>query len=247
RLRPYALQPFCIEADVLTVDELRDLGLGDAPRTLFGRALRRLRKPAMAVISERSFGFDPAVLDCRTPCYLKGYWQSPKYFAAIEPKIRRELTVSTPLKGQNEELAERIRASIACSIHVRRGDYVTSSPTNKYHGSCSGEYYYAAERFLQRHVNQLRLFVFSDDPEWARRNLRFASPAVVVDHNHDQGHEDLRLMTMCRHHVIANSTFSWWGAWLCDHPEKIVIAPQKWFGEAGHSTEDLIPKNWARV
>ena len=234
---------------MLSANELRDLGVGEPPRTLLGRALRRLRvKPSIAVISEQSFEFDPAVLDSRAPCYLKGYWQSPRYFTAIEPQIRRELTVSAPLEGQNRAVADRIRASLAVSVHVRRGDYAANEQTNKFHGTCSAEYYYAAEKLLQSRVGPLTLFVFSDEPQWAQENLRFASPTVVVGHNQpDRAHEDLRLMTMCRHHIIANSTFSWWGAWLCDEPDKVVVAPRNWFSEGGPRTDDLIPKDWPRI
>jgi hypothetical protein len=247
RLRPYALHHFRTQADVLTASELRQLGIAEPAKGILG-VWRQLRGSSIPVVSEPSFEFDPTILDIRGPCYLKGYWQSPKYFASVESLIRRELTVSSPLDGQNEAVGNRIRASLAVAVHVRRGDYVTSAETNRYHGSCSAEYYYAAEEILRRRVGQLSLFVFSDDPQWAKENMRFSSPNFVVSHNSlEHGHEDLRLMTMCQHHVIANSTFSWWGAWLCVNPGKIVVAPRNWFRDAGHSTADLIPEDWIRV
>jgi hypothetical protein len=179
---------------------------------------------------------------------LKGYWQSPKYFAPIENMIRRDLRVRTPLSGENKAIAGRIGDSVAVSLHVRRGDYVTSEITSQYHGTCGAEYYYKAEQLLRDRLGRFILFVFSDEPAWAEANLRFASSTVFVRHNGpDQHHEDMRLMSMCKHHIIANSTFSWWGAWLCQNPEKIIVAPKNWFREAGHRTDDLIPPDWIRL
>lgn len=199
----------------------------------------------MPIVRERNFGFDPSILDAPAHCYLQGYWQSFKYFEAIEPVIRQEFTVSGNLSERNAEMADRILGKRAVSVHIRRGDYASNEQTNRYHGTCSPEYYYAAEKLLRNRVGDLHLFVFSDDPKWASENLRFSSPTVIISHNApDRGHEDLRLMTMCHHHILANSTFSWWGAWLSKHTHKVVIAPKKWFREAGHSTEDLIPKSW---
>jgi hypothetical protein len=179
---------------------------------------------------------------------LQGYWQSPKYFASIEPEIRTELKLREPLAGENLAVVNKIDTSLAVSVHVRRGDYVTSVTTNQYHGTCGPEYYLAAEALLRQRLGEPTLFIFSDDPDWAAHNLRFESPTVIVRHNGPKrDYEDLRLMTLCKHHVIANSTFGWWGAWLCANPDKIVVAPRNWFRDASHSTADLIPEDWIRV
>jgi hypothetical protein len=249
RLRTFALSHFSIEADVLTHEEVLQLGESAAPKRRLAGILERLwHKSPVPVVAERSFAFDPRVMDATAPCYLKGYWQSPKYFAPIEPLIRSELQVRDPLSGENSSIADRIASTLAVSLHVRRGDYVTNAVTARYHGVCGPEYFYAAEALLQRSLGRFTLFVFSDDPVWAERNLQFRSPALFVRHNGPgQDYEDLRLMTMCRHHIIANSTFSWWGAWLCRHPDKTVIAPKNWFREAGHRADDLIPANWIRI
>lgn len=249
RLRTYALRHFNIVAEEISPTELRELGLVQKAGTRVGRFVARmLRPPTIAVIDERSFEFDPAVLEAPARCYLRGYWQSPKYFAAIEPTIRQELTCREAPDGENGRAAERISNSCSVSVHVRRGDYVESATTNRFHGVCSPAYYRAAEDHLRLQLPDARLFVFSDDPDWAEQNLRFVSPATFFRHNGPgRDYEDLRLMSLCKHHIIANSTFSWWGAWLCRNPGKIVIAPQNWFREAGQSTRDLIPDTWIRL
>src|SRR5437773_3713342 len=200
------------------------------------------------IVREQHFHFDQEILALGDDVYLDGYWQSPKYFSEVDHVIRGEFKVRDPLVGKNLEFAKRIEDCPAVSLHVRRGDYVTNSHTNLYHGTCGPEYYTAAEATLRSRLGNVHLFVFSNDPDWAEANLRFESPATIVRHNGPEvDYEDLRLMTFCRHHIIANSTFSWWGAWLCSNPSKIVIAPRNWFREANHSSADLIPENWIRI
>jgi hypothetical protein len=137
------------------------------------------------------------------------------------------------------------------SVHVRRGDYVTDPAANRVHGTCGSEYYERAAELLCEQVTSPRFFVFSDDPEAARRELRMPGPAEFIDGNVGQRDwEDLRLMTSCRHHIIANSTFSWWGAWLAHHDEQVVAAPHAWFrpgAKPGHCVRDLIPQSWMLV
>lgn len=249
RLRTYALRHFNIVADELSPTERRKLGIPQEGGTRLGRLISRfLWPPSILTVDERSFEFDAAVLESPVPCYLRGYWQSPKYFAAIDSCIRQELTLRDPPDRQNREAAANISDCVSVCVHVRRGDYVESATTSRFHGTCSPAYYLAAEERLLQQLSNPRLFVFSDDPDWAVQNLRFVSPVTYFRHNGaERDYEDLRLMSLCKHHIIANSTFSWWGAWLCRNPDKIVIAPQNWFREATHSTRDLIPDNWIRM
>ena len=214
-----------------------------------GRVLARLSgPPKLPLVKERRYEFDADVLEAPQTCCLQGYWQSPKYFSDAEAQIRREFVVRDPLAGANLEVSRQIGACTSVSLHVRRGDYVDNAHTNRYHGLCGPQYYAAAEALLRERCGDLRLFVFSDDPDWAEANLRFASPVSVVRHNGAlRDYEDLRLLSLCRHHIIANSTFSWWGAWLSSHADKIVVAPRQWFGQAGHSSADLVPDQWLRL
>ena len=248
-LRSYALGHLSIEADELTDNERSKLQVIQISTNWVARLAKRLfGRNGLYLVSERSFAFDPSVLSASAACYLRGYWQSPKYFAAIEPQIRREFTVRAPLEGRNLELSQEMAGSMSVSLHVRRGDYASNAHTNRFHGTCGPEYYVAAEAALIERLGAFRLFVFSDDPEWARANLRLESPVTFVHHNGpERDYEDLRLMSLCHHHIIANSTFSWWGGWLCANDAKLVVAPRAWFRGVNHDTSDLVPESWLQV
>jgi hypothetical protein len=130
---------------------------------------------------------------------------------------------------------------------VRRGDYVSEPDVSRYHGICPPDYYRSAVDYIAQRVPDIHLFVFSDDQDWVRDNLRFGPPTTLVAANSpDRGFRDMRLMTLCRHHIVANSSFSWWGAWLNPATDKIVVAPQQWFSASSNDTRDLIPPSWVR-
>ena len=145
-------------------------------------------------------------------------------------------------------LPRRSMPSNAVSLHVRRGDYVSDPATNRFHGTCSPDYYRQAVDYVIGRAGVPHLFVFSDDQEWTRANLQFAVPRRSSSANPpDCGYRDMQLMARCRHHIIANSSFSWWGAWLNPSPEKIVVAPKQWFSSPRNDTRDLVPPNWVRM
>jgi hypothetical protein len=197
---------------------------------------------------EPHFHYDPSVRNLSVPVFLEGYWQSEKYFAEHAINIRHDLIPIQPLELENAIVAEQIRSVNAVSVHVRRGDYVENVHTNSYHGVCSIEYYRAAIDWMRRSVGEIHLFIFSDDHEWTKHNLQTNCPTTYVIANPpDRGFRDMQLMAMCRHHIIANSSFSWWGAWLNPRPDKIVIAPKKWFANSENDTRDLIPDAWVRL
>jgi len=245
--REYALDIFAIQEDFATREEVEAL---TARKQVFvERLIAKVmwRKPLAvpSYIREKQFYFDPAILSLPDNVYLEGYWQSEKYFAEIEDIIRKEFTVKTDQAGQNRKLAEMIASSESVSLHIRRGDYVSNPETNKYHGTRDLDYYSRCVEQLTETVKNPHFFIFSDDRDWSSDNLKLPCPTILVDHNGvDKGYEDLRLMSQCKHHIIANSSFSWWGAWLNKNPDKIVIAPKKWFNISEHNTEDLIPKKW---
>ncbi|NHC45130.1 alpha-1,2-fucosyltransferase [Motilibacter aurantiacus] len=200
------------------------------------------------VLRETSFAFDPSVLDAPDEVLLDGYWQSERYFADVAGPLRRELTFASPPTGRNAQLLAEIRSRPAVSVHVRRGDYVSSPATNDYHGTCSPAYYAAALEHVTAAVGDAHYYVFSDDPPWCKENLDLGVPTTYLDHNPpERGFEDLRLMAACRHHVLANSSFSWWGAWLEDEPSHVVVAPGTWFRDASIDTGDLLPRRWVRL
>lgn len=213
-----------------------------ARRVLARPVLSRLRRPGFVV--EPHFHYWPGINDVPADCCLFGYWQSEKYFRAAAQTIRADFTFARPSDPRNEELADRIGQSTAVSLHVRRGDYAQNAKTQAVYVLCSLEYYQAAIRHIAERVAQPSFFVFSDDPSWARDNLKIDFPCCFVDHNQGrESYNDMRLMSLCRHHIIANSSFSWWGAWLNPDPGKIVVAPGRWFVNA-NNVADLFPQDW---
>jgi hypothetical protein len=153
-----------------------------------------------------------------------------------------------PLQATNAQLLRRIEADHAVSIHVRRGDYVANPINVAFHGALDLSYYRAALDALGPAAEGATLYVFSDDPAYCREHFKLGWPTVVVEPSHpDRPWEDLRLMAACRHFVIANSSFSWWGAWLSTHADKRVVAPRRWFSGADHDTSDLCPPDWTRL
>lgn len=196
--------------------------------------------------------FFPEVLrEAPRSCAMTGLWQSERYWQHIEPQIREEFTPREPLSAPSRAAADRIRACASVSVHIRRGDYVTDPKTVASHGSCSMDYYRAATRHILERVSGVRFFVFSDEPEWARANLDLGAPITVVDHNPPgsgerpgREHEDMWLMSLCRHAVIANSSFSWWGAWLNPEGKRIVVAPRRWTVNPIYDSPDRIPARW---
>jgi hypothetical protein len=214
------------------------------------RGLQRLRpssRPFLEVIRERPFSaFIPEVLEAGDNVYLDGFWQSEAYFSAHAERIRGDLSYRGRLSDEGAAAAEQLPASTSVSVHVRRGDYVTS----RFMYALDADYYREAVRRIRQRVGKLRAFVFSDEPDWCEANLRFESPMLVVAHDlaHDRSLEDIHLMSKCNHHVIANSSFSWWGAWLNPSPEKIVVAPKRWFRDRNReSSEPRVPSEWIRI
>jgi len=248
KLHKYSLTPFSIIAEIATQDELATVkctrGSGWLWRQLTARFDPYYQRP---IVRERVNQFDPNILKVSGNVYLDGYWQSERYFKDIEAIIQREFTLRLESDAENLRMAALITKVNAVSVHVRRGDYVSNVVTNEIHGTCSLEYYREAIEIIGSRVPNPHFFVFSDDPAWVKKNLSIHQPSTYVTHNDaSRNYEDLNLMSLCRHNIIANSTFSWWGAWLNMNPEKIVVAPRIWF-MAGDLNKDLVPGSWLRI
>ena len=194
---------------------------------------------------EHGLGYNPSIQNWGDGEYLHGYWQSEKYFADIADTIRQDFTFPTLSSPQNADMAAQIAGSQSISLHVRRGDYLTLGA----HVLCGQAYYEAAlARVLQGISGEPTVFVFSDDPQWAKDNLPLPCTKVVVDFNGpDADFEDMRLMSLCQHNIIGNSSFSWWGAWLNKAPAKRVAGPASWFGDPKLVNHDILPPGWLRV
>ena len=185
--------------------------------------------------------------DISQKAYICGYWQSEKYFKEHAAIIRDDFRFKSELNEINSKISQLILSVNAISIHIRRGDYISSKSTNALLGICPLDYYDAAIKKISSKVSRPHFFIFSDDVEWVKKNLKINHDHYFINHNHgSDSFNDMRLMSMCKHHIIANSNFSWWGAWLNSRKDKIVIAPKNWFKKPVDN-RDLIPQTWLTV
>ncbi|MFN3679026.1 alpha-1,2-fucosyltransferase [Thermosynechococcus sp.] len=241
---------FCCEAPIASLEDLTSvLGGWGVPR--IRRAIANLKLSALCqgrLILEPHYHYWAQIHSIPNTAYLQGYWQSEKYFSEIADILREDFKFRQPLSETNAQWAEKITHCNSISLHIRRGDYVLNPTTYKVHSVCDLDYYYRAIEYMTSLIDDPVFFVFSDEIEWAKLNLRVPYPIYYVENNTAQeSYNDMRLMSLCRHHIIANSTFSWWGAWLNPFREKIVIAPQQWFRIKRYNTVDLIPDSWLRI
>jgi hypothetical protein len=182
---------------------------------------------------------------------IEGYWQSDQYFIQQQEVIREKYTFKPQISDQNRQILTEIINSNSVSVHIRRGDYAGNSVINSIHGLVDKEYYERSISHVSSKIDNPVYFFFSDDMEWVKSNFRSLAErhmTFFVDHNvGDMAFEDMRLMSNCKHNVIANSSFSWWGAWLNKNPDKIVTAPARWFKDLLINTKDVTPHEWVRL
>ena len=220
-------------------------------------ARRALRHPALAGLRGKRFVVDhehtiESDLAASLPpqgAFLFGYWQSERYFERHAAQLRRDLSWRQALEGRNAIIAELMREGRSVSIHVRRGDYASNPAVLAKHGVCAIEYYLRAVKALTDDGRARSWYLFSDDVAWVRKHLapHLDGEVHVVDHNRsDDSHFDMQLMSLCDDHIIANSSFSWWGAWLSSSSDQRVIAPERWFANFVE-TANRCPPSWLRL
>ncbi len=252
--RPYWLGRFAIRAAVVDKREVFGAhGVRSLRRRLTTGVLERLqllvRRPrprfasATRVVHQAPTYSD--VLERATDhSWLSGYWQSETYFSHAADAIRADFTLRS-LSPASAAIAARLASTpYPVAVHVRRGDYAHVASTRAYHGLCSESYYRSAIAHVRCRVPGADFIWFSDEPDWVADHLG-SDAALVVTGNGDRPEEDLHLMTCCRRHVIANSSFSWWGAWLARSDE--VIAPRAWYQAPGLDDRDVVPSRWIRL
>jgi len=194
-------------------------------------------------IKEPHYNYWTGFEDLRSNTYLDGYWQSERYFSECSREIRKIFKFKTPLDFENNELMASIDSSNSVSLHVRRGDYV-SKKNLSIHGVCSMDYYDRAISYISEKVKKPVFFIFTDDYDWVSNNISLPTGAVYVKNNIGvNSFRDMQLMSLCKHNILANSSFSWWAAWLNVNLDRIVVAPKKWFAD-GRNVDDVTPKNW---
>lgn len=209
---------------------------------------RRAAGSEFRVLRQKGFSFQPAFFSAPDRTHLVGYWQSERYFAEHADAIRRDFVIERTAAGDGTaRLLEAIASTTSLSVHVRRGDYADDPIARGYHGLLPTDYYRAAVATVAARVIDVRGFVFSDDLAWCRSHLDLPIPMTFVDVRAAPS-VDLLLMSRCAHHVIANSSFSWWGAWLGEAaPGTIVIAPRRWVQDGRIDTSHVVPDRWLRV
>lgn len=237
------------------IEEVFDIKLNKASRSeaklyqpfvrdWFTRKLRKFKGLKNAYTEETTpFCFDEDVLTARGPKFYWGYWQNQDYFIDIETQIRQDFQFSKTLDPVNKDLLTQMVNSNSISIHVRRGNYLDHELLG---GICDLEYYKKAIDFITNKVDQPVFFIFSNDIDWCKKNLDINFPKTFVSGNNGpKNYIDMQLMSHCKHNIIANSSFSWWGAWLNENPEKIVVSPKKWVNN--NSPNSIIPSAWTKI
>lgn len=201
-------------------------------------------------IKEKSLLFDETFLKIEDDVYIDGYFQCEKYFVDIRDILLKQFTM-TENKSNYTMIIEQQILSLkrSCSLHVRRGDYVSNQKALKVHGLCDINYYKKAINILNDRFGDITYFIFSDDIGWVKENLKIENAIYVETQEKRIPHEDIYLMSLCNHNIIANSSFSWWGAWLNQNEEKIVIAPKRWFANdrMQEQAKDIIPQSWIKI
>lgn len=216
--------------------------IGDCNKSLLCKIKRKAVGYKRTHIREQGYAYHPE-LSGLDNVYLDGYWQTEKYFINIEDEIRRLYTFPWIEDLHNRHLAEKIQGCNSVSIHIRRGDYLNAQNAPMHGNICTKAYYDNAIYYVNERVSAPQFFVFTDDAEWARSEYGSRSGYTIVDVNRGgQSFRDMQLMSLCRHNIIANSSFSWWGAWLNQNRDKIVVAPPKWFNLA--ETPDVWCEGW---
>ena len=246
----YELDAFNVPQLFISKKEIKEYtGLSDR---LVHKVIRKMykahqKKNKNYMYYEPFFHYDEKVESLGDKIYLRGYWQSFKYFEHIQDIIRSEFTFRNPVNKETDLFAKQIINSNSVCVSVRRGADLDLPENRKKFARCNEDYYQNALSILAENEKSLTLFVFSDEIEWCRANLRFDFPTVFVFKKFGTPVYYLQLISMCKYFIIPVSTFPWWGAWLADYEYKKVIAPKQWFKDPNINTNDLCPPDWIRI
>jgi len=252
-VRAFGLSHFNIKAEVATDEEVRK---AKYPFGIFSKAARFLRAKVFRVFYT---DYHPDLVAKITPStksfYLDGFFQTDLYFKDIKNTIQDDLSLNAPLSAAAQEAADRIleRGEASVSLHIRRGDYVSNAKTQQAHGTVTLDYYHRAIAAIAERVKAKKpgmfptFFIFSDDIEWAKENIRPEYETVYVSRPEIADYEEMHVMSLCQSHIVANSTFSWWAAWLDRHDDALVIAPKKWSNVVPDDHPNIIPRSWVRM
>jgi len=203
---------------------------------------------SLPVIREDKFKFRNEILNLKKPVFLDGYWQNENYFKNYRSEILNLISLEYNENKKFKYYFSKIHYSNSICMHIRRGDYISNSQAAKVHGIIEKEFYYQSLNRLSNVVDNPVIFIFSDDLDWVKRNLSFDYETMIVDLNQpDRPELDLILMSYCKNFIIANSSFSWWAAWLSIYQNKKIVAPKIWFLDNLLNMNMKLPKDWIRI
>ncbi len=246
RPRVFALELFQAPVTFAALEEIALLSRYQPPAASWKRWLHKKRglhklKPVSLVPEKTEYHVDDSLFALKPPLYLDGYWQAYPHLEPIADDLRRWFTLKEPANGENAALLATMATQQSVAVHVRRGDYI-----NHHYSLCSVYYYQQAIRAIRQRFPAAVFYGFSDDPDWIAEHLNDVNIQIVRHNPETAGHEDLRLMAACKHQIIANSTLSWWAAWLNSNPDKTVFAPQGWL-LPDKDTRALLPEHWIQM
>jgi hypothetical protein len=245
-VRRFELSLFNLEADFATAREISDVR--NFKNRLFSKLNLGSQNP---YVQEKFFQFDPAILRLPDNVYLDGHWMTEKYFTDVESVIRNDFSFRNPVLPQGRNILDRIQSGNSICIQVRRGDYVLNPKVLQVHGVTSIEFFRRAINFISSKITNPEFFIFSDDSTWCVDNFGDLQSVCFVEkelEKHGAKNSDyLQLMSRCKHFIISNSTYGWWGAWLSNTPGKLVVAPTNWFVDKTRNTQDIYPESWIKM
>ena len=241
----YQLDKYNIDLPVSTKEENDKF----CKNNITSKILKKLGFDFSKKTQEKSLLFDNTRLNIEDDDYIEGYFQSEKYFKDIRDIILKQFVINQVVLGYTKEIEYKILSSQnSCSLHIRRGDFINSKNIS-IHGVCDVEYYINSMQYIEGKAKDINYFIFSDDMEWVKESLTIERAIYIESEEKRIPHEDVYLMSLCHHNIIANSSFSWWGAWLNQNKEKIVIAPKNWYADEKLESQsgDVVCESWVRV
>jgi hypothetical protein len=243
KYRHYGLSPFNINENIATREEIDSL-----KKNGLAKIFEKFKPDhKQTEIKYHGYDFDTNILNLGDNIILNGYWQSEKYFKDIKDVLHKELVLKNGFGEVADSYSKKIVNTNSVSLHIRRGDYLS----NKFSGIYPVlplDYYRQALNIIKDKLKNPQIFIFTDDVEWVKNNMVIPdSVEYVSGHDSISDYEEIILMSQCRHNIIANSSFSWWGAWLNIDPEKTVIAPRRWLNVKNYNINDLVPETWTKI
>lgn len=244
--REYELAVYPLRASIASPSEIKNALDGQSENNRYKKFL--MNKDRFVIYNEKPTSFQSEVLRLPKNAYLIGYWQNENHFKDIRKDLIKEFEPVKPMSLKNKQYLARIQSTQAISLHIRREDYVDNKSANEFHGLMPLDYYKAALAIILKKTkdNNRHVFVFSKEIDWCKKNIKLDLPTTFIEGNKD-GSDDMRLMKHCKHNIMANSSFSWWGAWLNQNPDKIIVAPKIWFQDPSANKNMELPKSWIRL